>query len=152
MSDPNGRSRPTRRDREIRRDRARALAVSLALFVGSVVPVPLESPGGGGGAFDRILDALPAGVGLTDPFHLVGYAVLAALLVPVTRGRRLAGVLAVVGAVAFGFGIELVQAPIPWRSFAWRDAGVNAVGAVGGGVIAVVRRSVSSTNDRDGDR
>ena len=105
------------------------------MLVASVVPVPARSSTGGGGLLDVVAATLPAGVGLTDPFHLVGYTVVAALLVPVApRGRR--GVaLAVGGAVAFGLAIELVQAPIPWRSFAWRDAGVNAVGAVVGAAV-----------------
>ncbi|PHQ44826.1 hypothetical protein DJ68_16355, partial [Halorubrum sp. C3] len=97
-----------------------------------------------------LLDALLAGIGLTDPFHLVGYAVLAALLVPVTREFRFGPLLAVAVAVAFGFGIELVQAPIPWRSFAWGDAAVNAGGAVIGAGIAVVRgRGPTSTSDHE---
>ncbi|WP_241991792.1 hypothetical protein [Halorubrum sp. SS7] len=122
------------------------------MLVASVVPVP-GSSGGGGSALGGVLDVLPAGVGLTDPFHLVGYAVLAALLVPVTRGNRLGPLLAAGGAVAFGLGIELVQAPIPWRSFAWRDAAVNAVGAAVGAAIAAARTRVSgSASDRDGGR
>ncbi|TKX83214.1 hypothetical protein EXE43_25420, partial [Halorubrum sp. SS5] len=100
--------------RAIGRDRGGALAFALVVLVASVVPVP-GSSGGGGSALGGVLDVLPAGVGLTDPFHLVGYAVLAALLVPVTRGNRFGPLLAAGGAVAFGFGIELVQAPIPWR-------------------------------------
>lgn len=108
------------------------------MFVGSVVPVPAGSSTSGDGLLDPVVATLPAGVGLTEPFHFAGYALIAALLVPVApRGRR--GVaLAVVGAAAFGFGIELVQAPIPWRSFAWRDAGVNAVGAVVGAAVGTV--------------
>jgi len=86
--------------------------------------------GGGGGT-------LPVGVGLTDPFHLVGYAVLTALASRAIGRRRRGLLLAAGAAVAFGFGIELVQAPIPWRSFAWVDAAVNAVGA-GIGAAAVV--------------
>ncbi|WP_424015213.1 VanZ family protein [Halorubrum xinjiangense] len=146
--EPTGRSsEPTGRDRR------RALGFALVVFVGSVVPVPASSGGGGGAlgsALGALLDALPAGVGLTDPFHLVGYAVLAALLVPATRERRFGPLLAVTGAVAFGFGIELVQAPIPWRSFAWRDAAVNAGGAViGAGIAAVRGRGPASTSDSD---
>lgn len=44
----------------------------------------------------------------------------------------------IVVATAVGFGVELVQCPIPWRSFAWSDAGVNAIGAVvGAGAYAI---------------
>ena len=103
-----------------------AVGFALAVLVASLRPGSWVAPGGGasdGGA------ALPLGVGLTDPFHLVGYAVLTVLASrAIGRGRR--GILLAAGAaVAFGFGVEVVQAPIPWRSFAWRDAAVNAVGA-----------------------
>ena len=138
MTDRDDRGRTVRRDRAVGPGRTRAIAAALAVFVGSVVPVPAGSSGSGDGLLDAVVATLPAGVGLTDPFHFVGYAVVAALLVRIApRGRR--GVaLAVAGAVAFGFGIELVQAPIPWRSFAWRDAGVNAVGAVVGAAVGAV--------------
>jgi len=138
------------------RDRTRALGFALVVFVGSVVPVPASSGGGeldGGGALGRVLDVLPAEIGLTDPFHLVGYAVLAALIVPATRGRRFGPLLAAAGAVAFGLGIELIQAPIPWRSFAWGDAAVNAVGAVFGAALGAARGDGSaSTGDREAGR
>jgi hypothetical protein len=171
VTDRDGRPRatgrgpePTGRDPEstdrgpepIGRDRTRALGFAVVVFVGSMVPVPASSGGGSdalGGALGALLDALPAGVGLTDPFHLVGYAVLAALLVPATRERRFGPLLAAAGAVAFGFGIELVQAPIPWRSFAWRDAAVNAGGAVIGTATAVLRgRGPGTTSDREAGR
>ena len=136
----------------VRRARTRALGFALLLFVGSSVPVPASS-GGGGGALGGVLDVLPSGIGLTDPFHLVGYAVLAALLVPTIRRRRFGPLLAAVGAVAFGFGIELVQAPIPWRSFAWGDAAVNAVGAaIGAAIAAGLGRGQETRSDRDDER
>ena len=47
-------------------------------------------------------------------------------------------------ATAFGFGIELVQAPIPWRSFAWTDAALNAAGAVVGAVTGAVAGPVAA--------
>ncbi|TKX42552.1 MULTISPECIES: VanZ family protein [unclassified Halorubrum] len=160
MTDRDGRGETTgrrpggvaRRLRATGRDRARAFGVALAVLVASVVPVPASS-GGEESALGGALDALPAEVGLTDPFHLVGYAVLAALLVPVARGHRFGPLLAAGAAVAFGFGIELVQAPIPWRSFAWRDAAVNAVGAVIGAGIAVAWGSgPEAASDRDDGR
>jgi len=157
VTDRDGRPRATGRGPEpTGRDRTRALAFALVVFVGSMVPVPSSSGGGSdalGGALGALLDALPAGIGLTDPFHLVGYAVLAALLVPVTREFRLGPLLAATVAVAFGFGIELVQAPIPWRSFAWGDVAVNAGGAVIGAAVAVVRgRGPASASDREAER
>lgn len=146
--------RADRSDRVDRSDRwTGAAAFALAILVASLIPVSWVVPGGAGGGNDaggaggtgdtgggtgaEIIDALPFDVGLTDPFHLVGYAVLAVLASRATgRGRR--GLLLAAGAaVAFGFGIELVQAPIPWRSFAWSDAAVNAMGAVVG-LVAVV--------------
>ncbi|SNR23103.1 VanZ like family protein [Halorubrum ezzemoulense] len=160
MTDRGGRGEATarrpgeirRRLGSIRRERARAFGFALAVFVASVVPVP-GSSGGGESALGGVLDALPAEIGLTDPFHVVGYAVLAGLLVPTTGRRRVDPFLAAAAAVAFGFGIELVQAPIPWRSFAWGDAAVNAVGAVIGAAIAVAwGRGPETAGDRDDER
>lgn len=102
------------------------IAVGVAILVASVVRVPGDpSP-------------TPGPVGLTDPFHLVGYAALAVAVAVVlsehrepTRSIHVAGV-AVAVATLFGVGIELVQASIPWRSFAVADAAINAVGAVVG--------------------
>jgi len=90
----------------------------------------------GGGTGVEIVD-VPPRRRAHRPLHLVGYAILAVLASRVIgRGRR--GLFLAVGAaVAFGFGIELLQAPIPWRSFAWSDAAVNAIGAVVG-LVAVV--------------
>ena len=131
---------------------SRRVAVAFAALVlaASLVPIPSGTPTGGE-------TVLPAWFGLTGPFHLVGYAVLAALLVRATRRRRFGLLFAAVAAVAFGFGVELVQAPIPWRSFAWGDAAVNAAGAAVGTAVAALRReppsrSGSVSSDRDADR
>ena len=101
------------------------------------MPIPSGVFGGGGGEGGVV----PLSIGLTDPFHVVGYAVLAVLATRLT-GRTSRGLLlAVAGAVAFGFGIELLQAQIPWRTFAWRDVAVNAVGAsIGAAAVAVYGR------------
>lgn len=108
------------------RDWLPAIAVGGAILAASVVRVPGEpSP-------------TPGPIGLTDPFHLVGYAALAvAVAVALPKHREPArgihvGAVAVAVATLFGVGIELVQAPIPWRSFAVADAAVNAVGAAVG--------------------
>jgi hypothetical protein len=110
------------------------------VLAASVVPTPTGASAGGGSGFPTAV--FPAWFGLTGPFHLVGYAVLAALAsrAAVRAGRAPAptAALAVGAATGFGFGIELVQAPIPWRSFAWTDAAVNAVGAAGGAAVAAV--------------
>ncbi|WP_418282989.1 VanZ family protein [Halorubrum sp. DTA98] len=106
-----------------------ALAFAAVVLAASVVPIPGGSAGGSA--------AVPiAGIGPTDPFHLLGYAVLAGLTARST-GRGLRG-LAVAAAVAtgFGFGIELLQTAIPWRTFAWRDVAVNAVGAILGVAVS----------------
>jgi hypothetical protein len=142
VTDRNDRERAVRGDLtvgrlgNVGRARARAVAAALAVFVASVVPVPTGSSTSGGGLLGAVVAALPPGVGLTAPFHFVGYAVVAALLVPVAPRGRQGIALAVTGAVALGFGIELVQAPIPWRSFAWRDVGVNAAGAIVGAAVS----------------
>ncbi|WP_418285313.1 VanZ family protein [Halorubrum sp. DTA46] len=121
--------------RTLRGARTRAAAFAFLLLIASVVPVPGRGSGTGGAGID-----LPLGIGLTDPFHLVGYAVLAALLAGATQRRRFGILLAVLVAVAVGFGIELVQSTVPWRSFAWRDVGINAIGATIGGAVSLARR------------
>ncbi|MFC5278491.1 VanZ family protein [Halorubrum rubrum] len=107
-----------------------AAAFAVVVLVASVLPVP------GGGTGGEGIGRLAADViSPTDPFHLVGYAVLAALSARAT-GRGIRGSLAAATvAVAFGFGVELVQTAIPWRTFAWRDSLVNAIGATAGVVV-----------------
>jgi len=51
------------------------------------------------------------------------------------RAGLAAGALAIIG-----LAIELVQIPIPDRSFLWIDAGASAVEAVGGVVMGVFAR------------
>lgn len=130
-----GPTRATSRDR-----RRPAAAFAVVVLAVSLVPVPDaggESAGGGHG----ILEAVAGVIAPTDPFHFVGYAVLAALSAGATgrdsRGLVVAGAVA----VAFGFGVELLQIGVPWRTFAWRDSLVNAVGATAG-VLAVAVRAV----------
>jgi hypothetical protein len=128
-----------RADRSERGDpRLGAVAFALTVLVASLIPVSWIAPGGGSGTGIGAGGPLPLGIGLTDPFHLVGYAILTVLASRAIGRGRLGLLLAVGVAVAFGFGIELVQAPIPWRSFAWRDAAVNAVGAAIGAVALAV--------------
>ena len=47
-------------------------------------------------------------------------------------------------AAAVGFGVELAQTTIPWRSFAWIDVGVNVVGAVTGAGGYAIRWTLSA--------
>nr|WP_239640227.1 hypothetical protein [Halorubrum coriense] len=121
------------------------------VLAASVVPVPAGPDTGG-----ETLARLPAWIGLTAPFHLIGYAALAALAGRAVAGRGRATVRAaavgVAVATAFGFGVELVQAPIPWRSFAWSDAAVNAVGAAVGAGTFGAWRTVRGAGDREGSR
>jgi len=103
--------------------------VGAALLVGSVVPLP------DGGSGPGVL----AAIGGTTTLHVVGYAALT-VSIRARAGRWTAVAGATVGgllvaaavATAVGFGIELVQAGLPWRTFALVDAAVNAVGAVAG--------------------
>lgn len=116
------------------------LAGAAVVLVASLLPVPdaLVGSGGapGGGAPVRLLSIL----GPTAVFHLIGYAGLAALATRATdRGGVAAG-----ASVAVGFFAELLQSQVAWRSFAWSDAAVNAVGAVIGvaavGAFLALRR------------
>ena len=131
------------------------VAFAAVVFAASVVPVPNPASAGGGSSFPALTlpnSTLPAWFGLTGPFHLVGYAVLAALArrAALRTGRTpaAAAALAVAAATGFGFGIELVQAPIPWRSFAWTDAAVNGVGAAIGTAVAAALRKLSAAGGR----
>lgn len=115
------------------------VAFALVVFLSSIVPVPSgASAGGSGNGVCPLCSAL--GVGLTGPLHFVGYAVLVALLARAMERRRRGLLVALVVAVAFGFGIELVQSTIPWRSFAWKDVAVNAAGAIVGIGVSVASR------------
>jgi len=129
-----------------------AAAFAAVVVAGSVVPIPAGASGRStDGGLGAVIGALPVEVGLTAPFHFVGYAVLAALVVRATeRERRVVAVaIGAAAATAFGFGVELVQAPIPWRSFAWSDAALNAAGAaVGAGGHALRRVRSGERNGR----
>lgn len=105
----------------------------------SVTPPQLfGTPSAGGGA-------LPIPIPRADlVLHLVGYAVLAGLLVraanrgPAGVARTTASilVLAVLGATAFGLGIEGVQAVLTYRDASLLDAAVNGAGATLGALVA----------------
>ena len=111
------------------------VVLAVAILVASVVPVPAATP-----------QTDPTGsVDTTTLLHIVGYATLAAGGViavaregwPGRRRSRRVEIRAVAGIVAlvalFGAGTELLQALIPWRTFAVAEIGLNATsGAVGG--------------------
>jgi len=120
----------THRSRD-RTARLRVLVFALVVFIASIVPIP----GSSGGA-----TMLPLGLGLTDPFHLIGYGILAWLFVDLTGSDGRGVVLAAALSTGFGFGIELAQAVVPWRTFAWDDVLLNALGASAGAAVRWLRR------------
>jgi len=112
----------------------------VAILVASVIPVPAATP-----------QTDPTGnIDTTTLLHVAGYATLAAGgVIAVARdgwpGRRrscgvgVSAVASVVTGVAlFGVGTELLQATIPWRTFAVAEIGLNAASAVGGGLLATM--------------
>ena len=116
------------------------VVLAVAILVASVVPVPAATP-----------QTDPTGsVDTTTLLHIVGYATLAAGgVIAVARegwpGRRrsrrveiraVAGVVTVVA--LFGVGTELLQALIPWRTYAVTEIGLNAASATGGGLLATM--------------
>ncbi|WP_439027510.1 VanZ family protein [Haloarchaeobius sp. DT45] len=106
------------------------LAWGGAVLLASVVEPPGSVPDGGAASTGFGPFGLLA---LDKLFHAVGYAVLAVLAARARRPRTLAAGLAIVAVVAlFGFGVEVVQLPIPARSFDLADAAVNTLGATVG--------------------
>jgi VanZ family protein len=114
--------------------------LAVVLLVASVVPV-------GGG----VPSTGDTGLSLFDTAHVVGYAALGGALAQallVSRERRQMGtphavvlVGAVLVAVAYGVGIEVVQGLLGPRSFGVDDMMLNAVGAcLGVAAVTVVRR------------
>ena len=136
------RSDGTRPGAATRVRRWRLVCAIVVLVLGaSIVPVPAIG----------VLEPASAGArGPTLVFHLSGYAALAASLArvqPVERRHVFAAAVAVGVAVAVGFGIELVQALVPWRRFAWVDAAANAAGACVGVVgHAVIRAGIHASS------
>jgi VanZ family protein len=99
-----------------------ALATGYAAFLLSASVV---EPGGGDPMSP--LFGLPA----DKVLHVGSYAVLAVLVAFAMRagGRRALALVAVI-AVGYGAAIELLQAPIPWRTLDALDATANAAGAL----------------------
>ena len=111
------------------------LGIAGTLLFFSIVPAP-----GSGTLRYGPLGLVPYSMWL----HLLGYAGFAFVLGYTLRVRkrtitRLIGPL--LGAAAFGIGIELLQATIPTRSFSTADMAVNFLGAVLGlGAWLVIER------------
>jgi VanZ family protein len=99
-------------------------------------------------------EALAATVGSREDFvaslgHFAEYAVFAFLLAVAFGGWRLRTLpLVAAGAVAVGFGwvIELVQLPLPYRDFQVSDGIVDAAGVVAG--LLVFSVAVLSRGER----
>jgi len=78
-------------------------------------------------------------LGVDKYLHALSFAVLAvtlAVALPATSARRLL-VLVVAVAVGYGLLIELLQLPLPYRSFSPLDLAADAVGA---GLVALCWR------------
>lgn len=80
--------------------------------------------------------------------HTAGFALLGAVAAIVTRRRGWRH--ALVAAVAYGALVELVQAVIPYRSFAWLDLVAN-VGGVLVGALVVATIAAVRVSGRGGD-
>ncbi|WP_202614485.1 VanZ family protein [Halostella litorea] len=111
---------------------AAALAVAAVLTVGSLVPT------GGSLSISGPLGLLGADKWL----HGIAYAGLAgttafALVEDVRVDVRLAARTGA-GAVAYGVGMELLQAALPYRTFSLADAAANCVGAAVGVALALL--------------
>jgi len=107
----------------------RRLRYALAVGVAAVVLVAsLANPPATGGP------TVIFGVGTDKWLHLLAYAGLASAVAYARldaeglSGRALLGVFLLVA--AYGFGVELVQSPLPARAFDLVDAAANALGAI----------------------
>jgi len=116
------------------------VVLAIVILVASVIPVPAATP-----------QTDPTGsVDTTTLLHIIGYATLAGGgVIAVARkgwpGRRRQGRGVEISAVAvvalvvlFGVGTELLQATIPWRTFAVAEIGLNAASAAIGGLLATM--------------
>ncbi len=92
------------------------------------------------------------GIGLSLYLHLVAYAGLAGAIGYALLGvDRRALAVAAAGAVLFGVGVELVQAPIPYRTASTLDVLVNGLGAaLGAAVWRAVAPMVGAHGTGDG--
>ena len=115
------------------------LAALLLLLLGSLLPSGIP------------LLALPVAPPVK---HVIGYSVLAILMVLAMRAdvRRSAGI--ALGLTALGLVVELAQIPVPVRSFLWLDVGACALGAVLGSVVGLGLRRFAAVIRRPkvGDR
>lgn len=112
----------------------RWLAVGIALatlLVGLLLP-------GGAPSIGSATVSLPFGIvvfpGTISPpeKHMLGFGVVSFLLVLALRADLRRAVQVVLGLACLGLLVELIQIPIPVRSFMWIDAGAGAAGALTG--------------------
>lgn len=111
--------------------------VVVALVAGAILVASVTRPTGLRGALG------PLGVvGLDKWLHAAAYAVLAVALAYALaeRDATAAAVTVFLAAMAFGLGVELLQAAIPYRDFSPLDLVANGVGAT---VVAVAWRAVA---------
>ena len=111
--------------------------LAVSILIASVIPVPSATP-----------RTDPTGtVATTTLLHVAGYATLAAgsIVVAVRSDRsrhprrQLLRVGVCIAIVAlFGVATELLQAAIPWRTFALAEVGLNAASAVAGSLLATM--------------
>lgn len=123
-----------------RRRWALVAAVALAILVGSLVP--LRSGGARGPAL------------ADEAAHVVGYAALGLALAHATAGdpdriRRAAVV--VLAATAYGVAMEVLQIPVPGRTFAAADVLADAVGAAVAAAWLLIEPHLGSPRGRDPD-
>lgn len=113
--------------------------VLLALLIGSLLPggIPLMPEG---------WITLPGGVillpsSISPPVkHMVAFGLLAFFLVLALEANWRRAVWVAGGLAVMGLVIEVVQIPVPDRTFLWIDAGASAAGAVGGAIAGVFAR------------
>ena len=88
-------------------------------------------------------------VGLDKWLHALGYALLALALAYALAERPTGRVAATVfvGVIGFGFGVELLQATIPYRDFSWIDTVANGVGSAIGATTWSILRGQVTTRD-----
>ena len=107
-----------------------AVAVAAVILVGAVL-----RPSGVGRALG------PLGVvGLDKYLHALAFGVLAVTIAVALRATSVERLVTTVVLVTVGYGlvVELVQLPLPYRSFSLLDVAADAVGAI---VVALVWRT-----------
>lgn len=109
---------------ELDKDRPHLLiGLAVLVLIVSIIPIPEFI---GTGANRRSVSLV---------FHLIGYALLALIAQPIVashikRARWQVAIITVGGITGYGVLIELLQAPIPYRTSSIIDVAINAIGAI----------------------